>query len=149
MDANIRRSIILDNYEDANNRGIPDDMDGYIKINSNNDSCIDNIDIYVKLNDDVIEDVKFEGEACVIAISSSSILSDLIIGKKISDVDNILRNYYNMIEEHEFDREILGECCVYDDIYKQPSRKTCVTLFARGIEKVINDNGGSIKSSVK
>ena len=144
MDANIRRSIILDNYEDAKNRGIPNNMDGYIKINSNNDSCIDNIDIYVKLNNDIIEDVKFEGEACVIAISSSSILSDLLIGKKISEVNNILNNYYNMIEEHEFDREILGECCVYDDIYKQPSRKTCVTLFARGIEKVINDNGNDI-----
>ena len=144
MDANIRRSIILDNYEDAKNRGIPSEIDGYIKINSNNDSCIDNIDIYVKLDGDVISDVKFEGEACVIAISSSSILSDLIIGKKISDVNNILKNYYNMIEEHEFDREILGECCVYDDIYKQPSRKTCVTLFARGIEKVINDNGNDV-----
>ena len=144
MDANIRRSIILDNYEDAKNRGIPNNMDGYIKINSNNDSCIDNIDIYVKLNNDIIEDVKFEGEACVIAISSSSILSDLLIGKKISEVNNILNNYYNMIEEHEFDREILCECCVYDDIYKQPSRKTCVTLFARGIEKVINDNGNDI-----
>ena len=28
----------------------------------------------------------------------------------------------------------------YDDIYKQPSRKTCVTLFARGIEKVVNNS---------
>lgn len=144
MDSNIRRSIILDNYQDAKNRGIPDDMNGYIKINSNNDSCIDNIDIYVKLNGDIIEDVKFEGEACVIAISSSSILSELLIGKKISDVNNILINYYNMIEESEYDRELLGEACVYDDIYKQPSRKTCVTLFARGMEKVINDKKDNV-----
>ena len=43
-----------------------------------------------------------------------------------------------MIEEKDYDRELLGEACVYDDIYKQPSRKTCVTLFARGIEKVVN-----------
>ena len=42
-----------------------------------------------------------------------------------------------MIEEQEYDRELLGEACVYDDIYKQPARKTCVTLFARGMEKVI------------
>lgn len=138
MDAEIKRSIILDNYQDAKNRGIPD-KDGYIKINSNNDSCIDNIDIYVKLKDDIIEDIKFEGEACVIAISSTSILSDLLIGKNISEVNNILENYYNMIEEHDYDRELLGEACVYDDIYKQPSRKTCVTLFARGIEKVVNN----------
>jgi len=86
MDSNMRRSIILDNYQDAKNRGIPNEIDGYIKINSNNDSCIDNIDIYVKLDGNIIQDVKFEGEACVIAISSSSILSDLFIGKRISDV---------------------------------------------------------------
>ena len=145
MNADIKRSIILDNYTDARNRGVPSNMDGYIKINSNSDSCIDNIDIYVKLNNDLIEDIKFEGEACVIATSSSSILSDMFIGKKISDVDLILKNYYNMIEERNFDREILGEACVYDDIYKQPARKTCVTLFARGIEKIINsDNKNNV-----
>ena len=143
MDAEIKRSIILDNYQDAKNRGIPSE-DGYIKINSNNESCIDNIDIYVKLNNDIIEDIKFEGEACVIAISSTSILSDLLIGKNISEVENILKNYYSMIEEHEYDKELLGEACVYDDIYKQPSRKTCVTLFARGIEKVIDKEKNNV-----
>ena len=83
MDAEIKRSIILDNYQEPRNRGIPSNKDGYIKINSNSESCIDNIDIYVKLNGDIIEDIKFEGEACVIAISSTSILSDLLIGKNI------------------------------------------------------------------
>lgn len=141
MDGDLKRSIILDNYQDAKNRGIPNG-DGYIKINSNNESCIDNIDIYVKLAGDVISDIKFEGEACVIAISSTSILSNLLIGKNINDVDDILKNYYNMIEEKEYDRDILKEACVYDDIYKQPSRKTCVTLFARGIEKIVNDRKG-------
>ena len=138
MDAEIKRSIILDNYQEPRNRGIPSNKDGYIKINSNSESCIDNIDIYVKLNNDLIEDIKFEGEACVIAISSTSILSDMLIGKNINEVDNILKNYYNMIEEKEYDKELLGEACVYDDIYKHPSRKTCVTLFARGIEKIVN-----------
>ena len=138
MDAEIKRSIILDNYQEPRNRGIPSNQDRYIKINSNSESCIDNIDIYVKLNGDIIEDIKFEGDACVIAVSSTSILSDLFIGKNISEVENILKNYYNMIEENEYDRELLGEACVYDDIYKQPARKPCVTLFARGMEKVVN-----------
>ena len=144
MDADIKRTIILDNYQDAKNRGIPTDTEAYIKINSNNQSCIDNIDIYVKLNNDIIEDIKFEGEACVIAISSTSILSEMLIGKNISEVENILKNYYNMIEEHEYDKDLLGEACVYDDIYKQPSRKTCVTLFARGIEKIVNNEKNNI-----
>ena len=68
----------------------------------------------------------------------------MLIGKNISEVENILKNYYSMIEESEYDRELLGEACVYDDIYKQPSRKTCVTLFARGIEKIINKDKNNV-----
>ena len=138
MDSNLKRSIILDNYQNARNRGIPTEIDEYIKVNSNNDSCIDNIDIYVKVKDNIIEDIKYEGEACVIAISSTSILSDMLIGKRIEEATNIIENYYNMIEEKEYDKELLGEANVYDDIYKQPSRKTCSTLFTKGILKVIN-----------
>ena len=136
MDSNIKRSIILENYEDAKNRGIPDDS-GYEKINSNNVSCIDNIDIYVKIEDNTIKDIKFQGEACVIAISSTSIHSDLLIDKNIEDAKKIIDNYFKMIEEEEYDKEILKDAIVYDDIYKQPSRKTCATLFARGISKII------------
>ena len=139
MDSNIKRSIILDNYQDARNKGIPSDVDNYIKINSNNVSCIDNIDIYVKLDGNKIVDIKYEGEACVIAISSTSILSSLLIGKTIEEANDILKNYYNMIEEKEYDSTILEEANVYDDIYKQPSRKTCATLFARGFSKLINE----------
>ena len=139
MDSNMKRSIILDNYQDAKNRGIPNDIDSYIKINSNNQSCIDNIDIYVKLDNDIISDIKFEGEACVIAISSTSILSDMLIGKTINEAKDILNNYFKMIEEQEYDSNLLGEANVYDDIYKQPSRKTCATLFARGINNYLNN----------
>ena len=133
MDNEMKRSIILDNYSNARNRSIPDNTDDYIVINSNNQSCIDNINIYVKLNDNIIEDIKYDGEACVIAISSTSILSSMLIGKTLDEANDILKNYFNMIEEQNYDKELLGEANVYEDMYKQPSRKTCATLFARGI----------------
>ena len=139
MDSNMKRSIILDNYQDTSNRMIPEDTHDYIKINSNNVSCIDNIDIYVKLEGDKITDIKYYGEACVIAMSSSSILCKMLIGKTIEEAKKILDNYFRMIEEDEYDKEILGEAQVYDDIYKQPARKTCATLFARGIGKMFNE----------
>lgn len=138
MDNDLKRSIILDNYSNPRNRGIPDNSGEYIKINSNNQSCIDNIDIYVKLEDDKIVDIRYEGEACVIAISSTSIISDMLIGKTLDEANEILKNYFNMIEEQDYDKNILGEAMVYEDMYKQPSRKTCATLFARGIGKLIN-----------
>ena len=138
MDNDMKREIILDNYQDARNRMIPENIQDYIVINSNNQSCIDNINIYVKLKDNLIEDIKFDGEACVIAISSTSILSEMLIGKTIDDAKEILNNYFSMIEEQAYDKEILGEANVFEDMYKQPSRKTCATLFARGINKVFN-----------
>lgn len=139
MDNDMKRSIILDNYSNARNREIPENIDDYIMINSNNQSCIDNINIYVKLKDEIIEDIKFQGEACVIAISSTSILSSMLIGKTLIEAKEILKNYFNMIEEQDYDKGLLGEANVYEDMYKQPSRKTCATLFARGIGKMFDE----------
>ena len=42
------------------------------------------------------------------------------------------------VNQEEYDKDILGEAMVYDEIYKQPSRKTCATLFARGIGKIFD-----------
>ena len=60
-----------------------EETDGYIKTNSNNVSCIDNIDLYVKIENDIIKDVRFTGEACAVAISSTSIMLKEIIGKSM------------------------------------------------------------------
>jgi len=138
MDQNLKRSIILDNYQNPYNKDISQ-TDGYIKINTNNESCIDNLDIYVKLSGDIIEDIRFDGEACVICISSTSIMIKQLIGKSFSDALVIINNYLNMIEEKSYDKDLLGELNVYDDLYKQPSRKKCATLSTSGIDKVIKN----------
>ena len=137
MDSNLRRSIILDNYNNPNNRQRHDN-DDYIKSNSWNVSCIDNIDVYVKIEDNTIKDITYEGEACAISISSSSIISNLLKDKTLEQAKEIINNYYNMIEEKEYNKELLEEANVFDEIYKQPSRKMCATLIVRGIEEIIN-----------
>ena len=137
MDSNLRRSIILDNYNNPNNRQRHDN-DNYIKTNSRNISCIDNIDVYVKIEDNTIKDITYEGEACAISISSSSIISNLLKDKTLEQAKEIINNYYNMIEEKEYNKELLEEANVFDESYKQPSRKMCATLIVRGIEEIIN-----------
>ena len=72
MDRDMKREIILDHYQNPNNRVRHDNDDNYKKINSRNVSCIDNIDLYVKMNGDKIEDISFDGEACVISTSSTN-----------------------------------------------------------------------------
>lgn len=139
MDKELKRSIILDNYQNPSNRKRQDNNNDYIKLNSRNVSCIDNIDLYIKLNNNIIEDITFEGEACVISISSTSIMINLLIGKSIDEALEIIKNFDNMIEEKEYNKDLLEEAIVYDDVSKQPSRKKCATLSWHGLyDKLIN-----------
>ena len=133
MDKELKRCINLDNYKSPNRKKISDG-DDYFKINTRNVSCIDNLDIYLKVTNGIIEDVTFEGEACVISISSTNILSNILISKTKEEGIYIIDNYLKMINEEEYDKEILKELIVFDDTSKQPSRIKCATLSANGIK---------------
>jgi len=138
MDKDIKRSIILDNYQNPNNKRVSGT--DYIKINTRNVSCIDNLDIYLKIENDIIKDVSFEGEACVISISSTNILSNLLIGKTKEEGIYLIDNYLKMINEEEYDKEVLKELLVFGDTSKQPSRIKCATLSANGIKKFLEED---------
>ncbi len=104
--------------------------------NTNNESCIDNIDIELKIEDGKIVDANFDGEACAISTSATSILLQKIIGKTKEEAKELLQNYANMIEEEEYDKEKLEELIVYDEIYLQPNRKKCALLPKETIDKI-------------
>lgn len=138
MDKELKRAIIVDNYQNPINRGLVDDKN-YIKHNSSATSCIDNIDIAVKFEDDIIKDIRFDGEACAISTSATSIMIHTFIGKSIEEAKEIIKNYENMIEEREYDSNILEELIVYDDIYMQANRKNCALLPIEGLKKIIEE----------
>ena len=137
MDQNLKREIILEHYQNPVNKGLIDD-NGYILVNTNNESCIDEINLMVKIEDNKIVDARFDGEACAICTSSTSIMVNTLIGKTLEEATEIYKNFNHMINEEEYNKEILEEAVVYDDIYKQPNRKKCALLPWWGFEKVIN-----------
>jgi nitrogen fixation NifU-like protein len=134
MDQNLKRSIMLEHYQNPKNKGLIKD-ETYLKINMNNESCIDEINLMVKLDGDTIKDIRFDGEACAICTSATSVMIDTLIGKDIKTAERIIENYYNMIEEKEYDKELLQQAVIYNDIAKQPNRKKCALLPWWGIEK--------------
>lgn len=137
MDNNLKRSIILEHYQHPHNRGLIED-DTYLKTNMNNESCIDELNIMIKIKDNIVEDIKFDGEACALCISSASIMTDTLIGKTRKEVEEILTNILKMAKEKEYDKEIVEEAVVFDDISKSPNREKCVLLSWWGIEKLLN-----------
>lgn len=139
MDGETKREIIMENYLHPTNRKRTDNP-LYIKTNTRNSSCIDNLDIYIKFKDDIIEDIVFDGEACAISISSTSIMINELVGKTKQEALDYIHEFYEMTNGHEYNEEKLGEGNCYNDIYKQGNRKTCATLPYRGLEQVINDS---------
>lgn len=138
MNNDLRREIILDNYQDPMNKGLKDD-DSYIKVNTNSESCIDNLDVMMKVVDNKIEDICFDGEACAISTSATSIMIRSLIGKSVEEALKILENYQNMINEKEYDKELLGELNVYDEICRQPNRKNCALIPYRAMMSILKE----------
>ena len=141
LDPETKKELIMEHYLHPLNRGVIED-DGYIKVNSNSETCIDNIDLYIKIEDDIIKDIHFEGEACAISTSATSIMIKLLVDKSITEVKNLIENYFNMINEKEYDAEILEEAICYDEIYKQKNRIGCATIPWKGIIKAIEQYEG-------
>lgn len=147
MDPNLKRSIILENYQNPKNKGLIND-DSYLRVNMDSDSCIDEIDLMVKIENGIVKDIRFEGEACAICTSSTSIMIQTLLNKTVTEAISILENFKNMIDEKEYDVDVLEDAIIYDDIAKQPNRKKCALLSWWGIEKILkqlrkdsSDNG--------
>ena len=137
MDDKLKRDIILEHYQNPFHKGLIDDSK-YIKVNSRNASCVDNIDVMVLIDNDVIIDAKFDGDACAICTSATSIMIKSLIGKKIEEAATIINNFDNMINEKEYNSDNLGELIVYDNIYKQPNRKNCALLPFKAMRNILD-----------
>ena len=136
MEEELKRTIILENYQNPKNRGLIND-NTYDTINTNSKSCIDQIDLQIKIEDNIIKDIRFDGEACAICTSSTSIMINLLIGKSINEALKIINNFESMIDEKECDIKVLREAVAYCDIAKQPNRKNCALLTWKGLKDLI------------
>jgi len=138
MNPELKRQIIMDNYQNPFGKEMPED-EKYIKTNANNVNCIDDIDLYVYFDNDIIQDIKFTGEACAISTSSTSIMINCLMGKTKKEALEVIDNFENMINEKPYDKEILQEAVVYDEIYKQQNRKNCALLPYKGIKNFLEE----------
>lgn len=138
LDNMLLRQIIMDHYENPRNHQLVDD-ERYISINMDSETCIDNIDIQAYINGDKIEDIRFDGEACAICTASTSIMSELLIGKTKKEAKHIIENFNNMIYERDYDPDVIEDAIAFVNTHKQANRIKCATLGWMGIEKLLEE----------
>ena len=74
---------VMDHFRNPRNVGVIEDADGVGEVG--NAKCGDIMKIYLKIDNDTITDVKFETFGCGSAIASSSMATELIKGKPVSE----------------------------------------------------------------
>ena len=75
---------VMDHFRQPRNVGILEDADGVGEVG--NAKCGDIMKIYLKIDHDTVTDVKFETFGCGSAIASSSMATEMIKGKPLTEV---------------------------------------------------------------
>ena len=78
---------VMDHFRNPRNVGVIEDANGIGEVG--NAKCGDIMKMYLKIEDDVVQDVKFETFGCGSAIASSSMATELIKGKPLSEVKKL------------------------------------------------------------
>ncbi|MDQ2910421.1 MAG: SUF system NifU family Fe-S cluster assembly protein [Actinomycetota bacterium] len=80
------REVILDHYKNPRGHGVIEDADAHAE--GLNPLCGDEVTIYVQFGDDgeTIDEVKFSGRGCAISQASTSMLMEMVKGRKAGEI---------------------------------------------------------------
>ena len=130
------REIIMDHY--SNPRNYREEKDeSYHTVFMDSTSCIDKIYVQAKIENDILVDVCWHGVGCAIAKSSTSIMSDLLLWKTIEEANEIITNYLAMIQEKDYNPDLLEEAIVFMNTSRQAARIKCATIGWNGMSQIL------------
>lgn len=132
----LMRQIIMDHYQNPRNKRTPVG-EGYRSIHMDSVSCVDDIYVYLKVENERVSDCAFDGVGCTISIASTSIMTELVLGKKITEAEELIKNFVAMVHGNDYDESLLDEAVVFMNTSKQASRIKCATIGWDGLHEMI------------
>jgi nitrogen fixation NifU-like protein len=127
------QEIILDHYRNPHHKGLRDPYDA--EVHHVNPTCGDEVTLRVALKEvggePVVEDVSFDSLGCSISQASASVMSDLVIGKPVSQAMRIGDEFLTLMRskgETEADEDVLEDAVAFAGVSKYPARIKCALL---------------------
>lgn len=103
-------------------------------------SCADHLQITVVIDKGKIQKACFSGQACAIAIASTDLLMEKILGQDLAQIHQIIHEYRQLIDSgpvKEIDEKVLDNLIAFKNIYRQRNRKACALMGADGLEQLL------------
>ncbi|HEX4093010.1 MAG TPA: SUF system NifU family Fe-S cluster assembly protein [Trebonia sp.] len=131
---NMYQEVILDHYRNPHHKGLREPFDA--QVYHVNPTCGDEVTLRVALKetadgDPVVVDVSYDSLGCSISQASASVMTDLVIGKPVSEAMKIGDAFLELMKskgELEPDEDVLDEAVVFAGVSKYPARIKCALL---------------------
>ena len=116
---------VMDHFLHPRNVGVIEDADGVGEVG--NAKCGDIMKIYLKIDNDIITDVKFETFGCGSAIASSSMATEMIKGKPVSEAleltNKAVAEALDGLPAHKMHCSVLAEEAIKNALEDYQSKK--------------------------
>ena len=137
------QEVILDHNKNPRNFG--ELSDANYTADGNNPLCGDRLTVYLKLDDnELVNEVSFTGKGCAISIASASMMTTVVKGKTVKQVNDLFDKFHKLCtgesdeaELDEFEDEI-AKLRVMSGVRQFPMRVKCATLSWHAVEAAIN-----------
>lgn len=111
---------------------------GVEKLELHNPTCGDVIELSVKIEDGLVSDIAFDGVGCTISTASASMMTEAVLGKEISQIQELAEIFSQMVQGQEDTRQKeLGDASLLAGIAKFPQRIKCATLPWNALKKAL------------
>ena len=123
------QEVILDHYKRPQHKGLATTYDA--QVHHVNPSCGDEITLNVTLDGAKVAAITWDGVGCSISQASVSILSDLLLGKSVSEAEVVLNNFTELMQSKGTmvgDDVILEDAVAMAGVSKFPARIKCALL---------------------
>jgi len=123
------QEIILDHYKAKHHAGLRDPYEA--EVTHVNPSCGDEIMLRVHLDGETVVDVSYDAVGCSISQASTSVMTDLVIGKSVDEGMALAASFSEMMHsrgEIEPDEDVLEDAVAFVGVAKFPARVKCALL---------------------
>lgn len=121
------QEVILDHYRAPRNFGA---LEGSCqRADGHNPLCGDRVSVFLDVEDGIVRQVRFDGAGCAISTASASLMTEVVEGKPVGEVEALFRHFQaSMLGDETPNDDVLGKLAALGGVREFPVRVKCATL---------------------
>ena len=144
------QQIILDHYKHPHHRGLVEPFDA--EVHHVNPTCGDEVTLRVRVTDDTIAELGWEGEGCSISQASTSVMSELVVGRPVTEAFALHEKFVALMQSQgkaelsDADEDELDDAVAFEGVSRYPARVKCALLGWMAMKSAVGEAGSPTRT---